>query len=102
MLAVHRDAGRLPEWYGETVRKLRLAGRRTQSSEELSDAERRILRLLASDLTLREIGRELYVSLNTVRTHVHSIYRKLGVSSRADAVRVARAQPPAMSSESPG
>jgi LuxR family transcriptional regulator, maltose regulon positive regulatory protein len=102
VLAMHTDAGRLPEWHAETARELRLAGRRPQPSEELSDAERRILRMLASDLTLREIGRELYVSLNTVRTHVHSIYRKLGVSSRADAVRVARAQPPAMSSESPG
>ena len=54
-------------------------------------------RLLASDLTLREIGRELFLSRNTVRTHVHSIYRKLGVTSRAEAVaaaRAARAQSP--------
>ena len=102
LLVVHGDAGQLPEWHDKTVAKLRLASHHLQSSQELSDAERRILRLLASDLTLREIGRELYVSLNTVRTHVHSIYRKLGVSSRADAVKVARAQPPAMSSESPG
>ena len=47
----------------------------------LTDAEQRILRLLASDLTVREIGRELYLSLNTVRTHVHSIHRKLRVTS---------------------
>jgi LuxR family maltose regulon positive regulatory protein len=51
-----------------------------------------VLRLLDSDLTLREIGRELYLSLNTVRTHTHSIYRKLGVSSRAEAVQTDRVQ----------
>ena len=55
--------------------------------DELRDAERRILRLLATDLTLRDIGRELYVSLNTVKTHTRAIYRKLDVSSRSEAVR---------------
>jgi LuxR family maltose regulon positive regulatory protein len=59
-------------------------------STSLTTAEQRVLRLLNSDLTLREIGRELYLSLNTVRTHTHSIYRKLGVSSRAEAVRANR------------
>jgi LuxR family maltose regulon positive regulatory protein len=57
----------------------------------LTTAEQRVLRLLDSDLTLREIGRELYLSLNTVRTHTHSIYRKLGVGSRAEAVQTDRA-----------
>jgi LuxR family maltose regulon positive regulatory protein len=92
LLAEQRDAGKLPDWHAEAVRKLRLTGRRPQPSQALSDAERRILRLLATDLTLREIGRELYLSLNTVKTHTHSIYRKLGVSSRADAVKAADAR----------
>jgi long-chain acyl-CoA synthetase len=48
--------------------------------------------VLQPRLTLREIGRELYLSLNTVKTHTHSIYRKLGVSSRADAVKAADAR----------
>jgi LuxR family maltose regulon positive regulatory protein len=39
-----------------------------------------------SDLSQREIGAELYVSLNTVKGHVRSIFGKLAVSSRADAV----------------
>ena len=90
LLAVHGDAGSLPEWHQETARKLRLAGRRSRPLHELSDAERRILRLLATDLSTREIGRELYLSLNTVKTHTHSIYRKLGVSSRAEAVEASR------------
>ncbi len=41
-----------------------------------------MLRLLASDLPERDIGQQLYVSHNTVHSHVRSIYRKLGVSSR--------------------
>ena len=53
---------------------------------ELSEREVVVLRLLATDLSQREIGAELYVSLNTVKGHARSIFRKLGVSSRADAV----------------
>jgi len=57
---------------------------------EVSHSERRVLRLMNSQLTFREIGNELYLSRNTVHSHTSSIYRKLGVSSRADAVRRAR------------
>jgi LuxR family maltose regulon positive regulatory protein len=56
----------------------------------LSERELTILRLLTGVLSEREIGRELYVSFNTVHTHVRAIYRKLGVSSRAEAVARAR------------
>lgn len=45
-----------------------------------------VLRLLRGTLSLRDIARELYVSLNTVKTHTQAIYRKLGVSDRQDAV----------------
>ena len=58
--------------------------------EELSEGEFRVLRLLASDLTQREIGAELYVSLNTIKSHTRSIFRKLGASSREQAVARAR------------
>jgi LuxR family maltose regulon positive regulatory protein len=57
---------------------------------ELSERELGVLRLLASDLTQREIGRELYLSLNTVKSHARSIFRKLGVSGREQAVARAR------------
>ena len=46
-----------------------------------------MLRYLASRLDGTEIADALYVSVNTVRSHVKAIYRKLGVNSRVDAVR---------------
>jgi ATP/maltotriose-dependent transcriptional regulator MalT len=63
---------------------------RPTDAEELSEGEFRVLRLLASDLTQREIGAELYVSLNTVKSHTRSIFRKLGASSREQALARAR------------
>jgi LuxR family maltose regulon positive regulatory protein len=51
-----------------------------------SDAEIVVLRLLVTDLSAREIGEQLYLSPNTVRSHTRAIYRKLHVNSRADAV----------------
>jgi len=53
----------------------------------LSEREREVLRLLATDLSGPEIARRLVVSLNTVRTHTKNIYAKLGVNSRRAAVR---------------
>ena len=55
--------------------------------QDLTERERTVLRLLKSGLHEREIGDELYVSRNTVHSHVQSIYRKLAVSTRAEAAR---------------
>lgn len=55
--------------------------------EELTDRELSILRALRGPLTAREIGAEMYLSVNTVKSYVKSLYRKLGVVTRADAVR---------------
>jgi LuxR family maltose regulon positive regulatory protein len=55
--------------------------------DPLSDRELDVLRLLKTDLSGPDIARELMVSLNTMRTHTKSIYAKLGVSSRREAVR---------------
>jgi LuxR family transcriptional regulator, maltose regulon positive regulatory protein len=60
------------------------------STDELSERELAVLRLLSSHLSLREIGNELYVSLNTIKTHTRNIYAKLRVSSRYQAVIRAR------------
>jgi LuxR family maltose regulon positive regulatory protein len=55
--------------------------------EPLSSRELEVLRLLRSDLSGPDIARELTVSLNTMRSHTKSIYSKLGVNSRREAVR---------------
>ena len=58
----------------------------------LSDRELTVLRLLASRLTTTEIAGALFVSPNTLKSHMKSIYRKLDVSSRAAAVREGQAR----------
>ncbi|MFD4601637.1 LuxR C-terminal-related transcriptional regulator [Streptomyces sp. NPDC058464] len=58
--------------------------------EELSGREREVLGRLAQMMSTQEIAADLYVSVNTVKTHLKSIYRKLGVGRRGDAVRRAR------------
>jgi LuxR family maltose regulon positive regulatory protein len=60
-------------------------------AEPLTEREQRILRYLPTMLSNAEIGAEVFVSLNTVKTHLRSIYRKLGANGRADAVEQARA-----------
>jgi LuxR family maltose regulon positive regulatory protein len=52
-------------------------------------AELAVLRLLATDLSRREIGGELFLSMNTIKTHTRHLYGKLGVRSREEAVRQA-------------
>jgi len=63
----------------------------SSAEEKLTRRERRVLQLLTSDLSERDIGHELYVSHNTIHSHVRSIYRKLGVSSRSGALERTRA-----------
>jgi LuxR family maltose regulon positive regulatory protein len=58
--------------------------------EPLTERETVVLRLLAGTMSLREIARELYLSANTVKTHTRAIYRKLGVTTRHDAVERGR------------
>ena len=80
ILAGRLDAlGRPPQ-----IRRVRPA------DQELTQRELRVLKLLHGDLSERDIGRELYVSHSTVHTHVRAIYRKLAVSSRADALQRGR------------
>lgn len=59
-------------------------------AEPLTEREQRILRYLPTMLSNAEIGAEVFVSLNTVKTHLRSIYRKLDAGGRADAVERAR------------
>jgi LuxR family maltose regulon positive regulatory protein len=61
--------------------------RRQGLVDPLSAREREVLRLLGSDLSGPRIARELFVSVNTLRTHTKAIYAKLGVNDRRAAVR---------------
>jgi LuxR family maltose regulon positive regulatory protein len=58
--------------------------------DQLTDRELAILRYLPGQLSQRDIASELYVSLNTVKTHCRAVYRKLGVGDRKAAVQAAR------------
>ncbi|MBI5031416.1 MAG: tetratricopeptide repeat protein [Chloroflexi bacterium] len=62
----------------------------TQLAELLSEREREVLRLLATDLSSTEIAQKLFVSMNTVRSHIKNIYSKLNVHSRYEAIEHAR------------
>jgi ATP/maltotriose-dependent transcriptional regulator MalT len=59
--------------------------------EAASPGEIRVLRYLQTNLSAREIADELYLSVNTVKTHQRHLYHKLGVHSRTQAVERARA-----------
>ena len=63
---------------------------RSPGPTTLTAAELRLLTFLPTHLSFREIGARLFVSPNTVKTQAISIYRKLGVSARSDAVQAAR------------
>ncbi len=67
------------------------AGGRVDVMEPPTGAESLVLHLLLTDLSAREIGERLFLPANTVRTHRRSIYRKLGVHNRADAIARATA-----------
>ena len=58
--------------------------------EPITGREQSVLQLLPSSLTPREMAAELYLSLNTIKTHTRALYRKLGVQSRHAAIEEAR------------
>ena len=87
------DAGRLPQM-AASVERLIDRGESEPAPEALeqaTDAELQVLQLLPTDLSQREIGATLFISVNTVKTHTRELYRKLGAASRAEAVGRARA-----------
>jgi len=79
----------LLDWFG-VERRAALAQVRSSRREELTDRERAILAFLPGPRTQREIAGDLFVTLNTLRTHLRAIYRKLGAGSRNEAVARAR------------
>jgi LuxR family maltose regulon positive regulatory protein len=95
LLRCAAGAGIRPDY----VRRLSQALRHTEGvdataqpiAEALSERELHVVRLLATGLTGPEIARELFISLNTMRTHTKHIFSKLGVTNRSEAVRRAEA-----------
>jgi ATP/maltotriose-dependent transcriptional regulator MalT len=85
------DPGMLPALLKQTEEALGSRSRRpVQMAAPLTERELAVLRLLPTRLSTRDIGRELSVSVTTVRSQVQAIYRKLQVNSRAEAVTQAR------------
>ena len=86
-----RGRGRITDLVASAERRLALRSPHVGqvNAEPLSDRELEVLRLLRSDLSLREIAQELYVSHNTIKSFTRSIYRKLGVTSRSGALETA-------------
>jgi LuxR family maltose regulon positive regulatory protein len=99
------DSGRVPEMAESVERELAIATDRAGGGEMLespTEAELRVLRLLDSDLSTRQIGEQLYISASTVHSHKHSLYHKLQVHSRPEAVARAEALGLLPQSDSPG
>ena len=101
--AMHREAAAILERWPSTVRldrqlaqlEDRLGEASTSTdraggpSELLTDAELRVLHYLPSHLTLARVAEELFLAHSTVKSQTRSLYRKLGASSREEAVRAA-------------
>jgi len=84
------DPGILSVLLEQSVRALDTGPDRRVEGAPLTERELAVLRLLPAQLSNREIGRELYVSINTVRSHIQAIYRKFEVATRDEAVARAR------------
>ena len=85
------DAVVLSEWLDEAwARADSFSAAAIMGPTSLTTAELRVLRLLPTHLSFREIAAHLHVSANTIKTQAHAVYRKLGASSRTEAVAGAR------------
>ena len=87
----HPDATRLPARYlakllAVLARESAAPGAGERLSEPLSERELEVLGLVAAGKANAEIASSLFVSLSTVKTHINNLYRKLGVSSRTQAI----------------
>jgi LuxR family transcriptional regulator, maltose regulon positive regulatory protein len=87
ILQLRPDLGDLPAQVEELRSRLNTAGSASRGASSLTTAELRLLPLLATHLSFTEIGQRLYLSKHTVKTQAISIYRKLGASSRSEAVQ---------------
>ncbi len=86
IMRLRPDLGRLPEEADELRSTLDTFRVEAVGASALTAAELRLVPLLSTHLSFREIGERLHVSRHTVKTQAISIYRKLGVSSRSEAI----------------
>jgi LuxR family maltose regulon positive regulatory protein len=85
------EPGAVPDLAAAVRERLSAPARRpVDFGQELSEREVTVLRLLKAGLSQREIAEQLYISHNTVKTHLRTIYRKLGAHSRASALECAK------------
>jgi LuxR family maltose regulon positive regulatory protein len=77
-------------WLADEQRAEAARARQEGLIEPLTDRELTILRLLPAPTSLRELAAQLFVTPNTLKTHLRAIYRKLGAESREEAVIRAR------------
>lgn len=90
LLAEHADRGTSHEQFLAQAITRQRAVTASAVGAPLSAREAEVLSLLETRMTAAEIAAGLYISANTLKSHVRSIYRKLGVTNRRDAVRVGR------------
>src|SRR5204863_967655 len=83
------DATVLGEWIEQTAAIIATVS--ASAVKDLTPAELRVLEFLPTHLSFPEIAAQAFVSPNTVKTQAQAVYRKLGVSSRREAVERARA-----------
>ena len=86
ILAVRPSLGVLGDQVAELEAEIEAVPQADGGGCGLTRAELRLLPLLSTHLSFREIGERLFVSRNTIKTQAISVYRKLGVSSRSDAI----------------
>lgn len=85
--AVHRGESLIqPVVASKVLDRLTELSRRAPSGEELSERELEVLRLIAKGAANKEIGAELSIAQSTVKTHISTIFQKLGVNDRTEAV----------------
>jgi DNA-binding CsgD family transcriptional regulator len=73
-----------PTWSEQTRGELRRIGLRPRAPQDLAESECRVAELVASGLTNREVAARLFMSPKTVEANLARVYRKLGISSRAE------------------
>ena len=83
-LALHNPAANRPDGFPTRAQLNR------RLADELTEREYEVLHLLDRGMTYREVGEELYISTNTVKYYQKAIFQKLGVTSRLEALRLAR------------